>query len=832
MSQDTPLLSQTERSVLLGQSVAGADDASLAALLVQGSYEEVLRSGTAKAVFGTDIDDGAAVDGLDAPSPFGPEFAAADIRPLVAALVRQHVKEAGPAAWTSITLVGACCLHAFVETNWTGPDLRVDPASLLPKPLAARWQESFITVAPLELPEGADKHEIGRREQMGRVYLGAEQSEQRARLDRELVKLMEADGEEAYGLTPRPLYLYLARLLLVDIPSECLAERDAEAPSGHWWAARMLLIQQSLLDYPAQSLLDQIVEHLDQVRKYLPRSPASDALKSVRSADEQTQVVPTDDMDDKPVTDDMVVDDEPIESKELAAETITQVPESETAGSSLWDTVSVMDRELWARYLLELGVVYSQHSMPLDAKRHIVQAQAASGLQWQMSGAKGKRTRFQTFDITQLVLLARSAQRVDSEHNAVPEAMDLNDDMLLENIEFTESSPELARQDLQIMDKCILLAFCLNVQNENPAHGLTTEQMMPFVTRVLQQPSNWSVYTMALLLRSRLEAHKTRTVERATLQLQQLVDQITRQLPESDEAGAAERLQYVFGLSLPSQWAMECELAHMFMSLGVIRSALDIFERLHMWDDVISCYTLLGQTEVAERIVRRELDANPDRPKLWCVLGDLKRDPELWRRAWEVSGQRFARAMRSLGAYHFKNGEYAEAVECYEKAVQLNPMYENSWYVLGCAAMKTEQWPTAAKAFLRVVSIDENNGESWNNLATVYLRMGAECQARAYHALREAIKYMQGSWQVWSNYMQVAMSLGLVSTAIHALGRVIDLRVAKVGPESVDLDALRAIVGMVARGAAFKGMDEGEAQRKEQRLTEQLDQLFTKKIEA
>ncbi|KAI9473268.1 hypothetical protein BX667DRAFT_470800 [Coemansia mojavensis] len=719
--------STVEKCVLLGSAIPSTDSCELGTQLVNGDYEAALQSATARAVFGTDLTQDTSISGLEVPSPFDPQFSASDIGPLVTTLIKQLISEQGHSLWSQITFIGAACLQAFVETNWTGPELRLDPAALLPKPLAERWRKA---------------------------------------LDQTLIKLMEVDGEEAYELTPRPLYLYLARLLLVDIPAEYGQERDKVIPSAQWWAARTLLIQQSILDYPAQ-----------------------------KSADEGTPVPESDADDDK------------------------------------WK--SVADRELWARFLLELGVVYSQHSMPIDSKRYITLAQAASGLHWKMSGAKGKRTRFQQFDVTQLVLLAQSTRSVDGAHKKLPEAMDLNDDVLLENIKFSDAMDEAKMQgDLNVLDKCILLAFCLNVQNENPAHGLTSEQMMPFVTRVLQNPTNWSVYTMGLLLRSRLESNQTRTVQRATLQMQQLVDQITHPLPNTEEAGAAERLHYLFALSMPNQWTLERELATMFMELGVIRSALDIFERLQMWDDVIYCYALLGQSEVAEQIVHREMKEHPDSPKLWCVLGDFEKNPEHWHHAWEISGQRYARAMRSLGAYHFERSEYAECVECYEKAVYLNPMSERSWYMLGCAAMKQGNWPTAAKAFLHVVSIDENNGESWNNLASVYLQMGDEYRIRALRVLGMATKFLNESWQVWSNLLHVSLSMGMLPLAIQALGKIIDLRVAQMGAECVDLDALRRIISLQTRGAVFQGLSDAEAESKRKRLNMLTERLLVKQIEA
>lgn len=97
---------------------------------------------------------------------------------------------------------------------------------------------------------------------------------------------------------------------------------------------------------------------------------------------------------------------------------------------------------------------------------------------------------------------------------------------------------------------------------------------------------------MGLVLKSRLESNKSRTVERSCLQLQTLVDQWKMQ---NDDASVSERMKFMHLLLVPSKWEMEKELGLRFISIGVIRSALEIFERLEMWDNVISCHQMLEQ---------------------------------------------------------------------------------------------------------------------------------------------------------------------------------------------------------------------------------------------
>ena len=436
--------------------------------------------------------------------------------------------------------------------------------------------------------------------------------------------------------------------------------------------------------------------------------------------------------------------------------------------SDVLDALDAMDADahyadeprLVGRLWVERGLLEHRVGNDRKALECFMRAARATGLRWEVTGALGRRTKFQQVDLSQLVLLAESApdDRGETPAVAVPETLALNDDTLLEQTEFTTSSSSqhpsapdsrLGHLDpanqpaLHPLDQCILLSLCLNVRNTSPAHGLTTEQMAPYVARVISHPENWSVHTMALLLRSRLEAHRTRTVERSTLQLQALLDQ----MPTAD-APLPQRLLFLHSLPLPSKWELERELARRFMALGVVKSALEIFERLEMWEEAVGCWQAIEQRDTALSVVRdllagrrEEADAVRARARagdgalvvdaarearLWCLLGELEpqRAREHFERAWEVSRGTSGRAMRSLGGYHFAREEHAEAARCLRRAVAINPLYARSWFVLGCACIRLEEWEGAREAFVRCVAIDEDDAESWNNLASVYLRMG------------------------------------------------------------------------------------------------------------
>lgn len=431
-------------------------------------------------------------------------------------------------------------------------------------------------------------------------------------------------------------------------------------------------------------------------------------------------------------------------------------------------------RDLAGRLALEQGLLQHQYGNDKVALQHFIDATKYTGMEYELTGALGKRTKFQQTDLSQLVLLAESRDRdtetlqsadvspsIQSAVNPspnplLPETLSLNDDTLLEQTEFTSTSKGAAgsklshidpssQPPLHPLDQCILLSLCLNVKNTSPSHGLTTEQMAPYVSRVISHPQNWSIHTMALLLRSRLESSRTRTVERSTLQLQALVDQ----MPTADSS-LAERLLYFHTLPLPSKWEMQKELAMRFLSLGVVKSALEIFERLEMWEEVVKCWqsmerhdkgvaivrdllegrkseadTVISRAKAAGSESRRQIVDSAREAKLWCLLGDLEphNAVEHYERAWSISRETSGRAMRSLGGFHFAHERYGDAIVCLRKAVAINPLLARSWFVLGCSCVREGKWVDARDAFVRCVQIDDEDAESWNNLASVYLRM-------------------------------------------------------------------------------------------------------------
>ena len=380
--------------------------------------------------------------------------------------------------------------------------------------------------------------------------------------------------------------------------------------------------------------------------------------------------------------------------------------------------------EHFVEFLVERAQIRIYYGDDEKAREDLARATKTRHFQFALTGALGKRTKFQVSDLSQLVVLAKSrdhepepyssrkssrAEGMDSrktsrdeatstpprtpsiplnthqfpfrlgpmsptspraEHHVSPlstapiqpQNVQLNDDTLLEHIRFKTAPPfepdmtrpinaeklppRLADLDpssqplLFPMDSIILLATALSIQNTSPSDGLTREETLPYAERVLEGgSSNWQVYTQALLVRSRIEGHKSRTAERGLLQLQACVDQVIAEtsgthatehtngksaepsstsgsgtfLPKpvaTESASVAERLKFVYQMSPPLRWELEAELASRWTAMGGLKSALEIYERLQMHAEVALCLAATDREADAMKMLKDLLFEN------------------------------------------------------------------------------------------------------------------------------------------------------------------------------------------------------------------------------
>ncbi|CAG9317586.1 unnamed protein product [Blepharisma stoltei] len=399
-----------------------------------------------------------------------------------------------------------------------------------------------------------------------------------------------------------------------------------------------------------------------------------------------------------------------------------------------------------------------------QSEQALLQAQELAGLSFNLTGKLGVRTKFQTFKTAQLVLETRSSEEITNVAAEAPVSIKLDEDCPL------HETPQLDQPSLEncsIADQIILLAWVNYFFKTKPKDELQTEIIASYLDKILEKPLNWLVYSEALLYRSKNQFESYKHKERSALQIQTLLDQFSDESPD-----VVERLSYVFSLNYPLRHWLKVELGEMFMKLGAPMSAFQEFETVEMWEDAVECLIMSNYSGKAEKLANERLSIHKT-PRMLCALGDISRNLECYLEAWEISNHRYTRSQRSLARISFDEGNFEKAIEHYKLALEINPLYANCWFTLGCAQMKLQKWEDAALSFRKLVHVDGTIAEGWNNLAASYIQM--EKYEEAFTAMYHGVKYDRMNWKMWENLLILSIQVRKISQTIESIRSLLRL---------------------------------------------------------
>jgi Tfp pilus assembly protein PilF len=81
------------------------------------------------------------------------------------------------------------------------------------------------------------------------------------------------------------------------------------------------------------------------------------------------------------------------------------------------------------------------------------------------------------------------------------------------------------------------------------------------------------------------------------------------------------------------------------------------------------------------------------------------------------------------GMAEFAASEFDRAIECYRKAVELDPSYFDAWHALGMAYLRAGKVQQAIEAGKRAVELNPNDMLAHTSLSMYYLRAGDKAMA-------------------------------------------------------------------------------------------------------
>ena len=570
---------------------------------------------------------------------------------------------------------------------------------------------------------------------------------------------LSLDGEDLVGRCDMPQYLYLARVLLLDrfatslawlqtldVPALTLKDARAAVPVGAvakrtshdamcaWFAARVAITQQRALAGQSPTLRGELLGlHAYNLATFAP----------VR-VEGQT-----------PHREDVVF--------EAMARLEASLMEHQYGHV---DSAYVLQRGAAAAFGLkhEIGGNLGYRTIhQQDAKSQLVLNVELDSMDWGESDDEDEDEDEGELDDLELEGRSQAMARIATELTGLSE----DGSQILTRPRLMEGMPPPAQ--MPSAAQAILIAAAITVRKKQADDGLRSYEMAPYTEFVgAQQKSQPILRAATTVLTSRHERDRARTRERSLLVLEDLVQTLERSHPK-----VSSRMRFVFSTWFPPAMTLKKELGEQLVSIGMVGAALELFEEVELWDSLIVCLSLLGKKQQAADLVRRRLQADDTNPKLWCALGDALDDEQYYWKAWEVSGERNARAKRSLARRAAAREDWANAAEHWMDALKINPLFPDGWFSGGYACLKCDRTDDALAAFVRCTQIDVENGQAWNNVAALSIRLGRF--TAAHTALCEAIKHQRTSWHTWENHAMVCAKVGKFATSALALLKVLEL---------------------------------------------------------
>ena len=701
--------------------------------------------------------------------------------------------------------------------------------------------------------------------------LSAECAHAEAR-DKAALEALTVDGERAYALLDAPRLLCAARALLIQTLDELQTAQPIIAP---WWAARCAITQQRCLEAAAPSLERLAARGMRDALDALAAMPAQLESQSHAEVGAAVDAPATD-----PVAQDSVEAGSDAEGGAKAAkidrwapgvrvmvvglegrpelngqrgvivgsydetkgrygvqlgsggppmllkpDSLATVAEAATAPSCWSAGMAATWRDARALAHLESAACDLLHKRSSACSNQIDFAKAALGIDFELAGALGKRTKHQQTALSQLVLSVRrvaehaplrgevevgaegEAAEKEAAEAALPATVAEEDDELLNKLHLESgeggaggegggAGDYLPAGGLRSLEQLAILGACAHVQLTRPAAESTAEELEPYVTAALALRRNWAAVTHALRLKARLESARKRRRHQSLMQLQALVDDVrpaingeegtllSRHLGQTTSGGKAygdERrksaqqgsdAKWLQSLASPADVSdAAASLSPAAMSPSRLGSrlrgfwAVGLAPRWQLGAELARSMAALGLLTEASALFE-QLELWDECVSALSVIGHAADAERIVRsRLDEVPSP----------AMWVHLGDLTDDESCFEKAWELSGgSYARAKFKLGSRAMSAERWADARAHLQAALNLKAHYSEAWYCSSVCLLKLDDTEGALA--EMRRVVAIDPSHHQAWSSLGGLLSKKRLKREALFAFREACKLR--------------------------------------------------------
>ncbi len=122
----------------------------------------------------------------------------------------------------------------------------------------------------------------------------------------------------------------------------------------------------------------------------------------------------------------------------------------------------------------------------------------------------------------------------------------------------------------------------------------------------------------------------------------------------------------------------------------------------------------------------------------------------------------------------FELKRYQDALDSYNRAVELRPEYTEAWEGQGDALLKLNRSKDALDAYEKVIQLQRDYPTAWKGRGIALDRL--EQYEEAINAFDEALKLEPDDWEVWENRGNIQIKLKRFSAAIASFDKVLAIK--------------------------------------------------------